>query len=59
MVGHLQRLKLGSLACGGVTWVIHRLSQETLNFLMYMLGYKVALEQDLSIGAIFRRKKYL
>jgi hypothetical protein len=24
-----------------------------------MLGCKVALEQDLSIGAIFRRKKYL
>jgi hypothetical protein len=26
---------------------------------MYMLGCKVALEQDLSIGAIFRRKTYL
>jgi hypothetical protein len=24
-----------------------------------MLGYKVALEQDLSIGTIFRRKNYL
>jgi hypothetical protein len=24
-----------------------------------MLGCKVALEQDLSIGAIFRRKNYL
>ena len=26
---------------------------------MQMLGCKVALEQDLSIGAIFRRKNYL
>jgi hypothetical protein len=26
---------------------------------MYMLGCKVALERDLSIGAIFRRKSYL
>jgi hypothetical protein len=26
---------------------------------MYMLGCKVALEQDVSIGAIFRRKNYL
>ena len=25
----------------------------------YKLGYKVALEQDLSIGAIFRRNNYL
>ena len=25
---------------------------------MYMLGCKVALEQDLSIGAIFRRETY-
>ena len=25
---------------------------------MYMLGCKAALEQDLSIGAIFRRKTY-
>ena len=41
------------------TSVIHRLSPEILNFSMYMLGYKVALEQDLSIGAIFRRKNYL
>jgi hypothetical protein len=41
------------------TSVIYSLSQEILNFSMYMLGYKVALEQDLSIGAIFRRKKYL
>jgi hypothetical protein len=39
--------------------VIHSLSQEILNFSMYMLGCKVALEQDLSIVAIFRRKKYL
>jgi hypothetical protein len=42
-----------------VTSVIHRLSREILDFLMYMLGCKVALEQDLSIGAIFRRKTYL
>ena len=41
------------------TSVIHSLSQEILNFSMYMLGCKVALEQDLSIGAIFRRKNYL
>jgi hypothetical protein len=40
--------------------LVHRLSQEILsNFSMYMLGCKVALEQDLSIGAIFRRKNYL
>ena len=39
--------------------MIHSLSQEILNFSMYMLGCKVALEQDLSIVAIFRRKKYL
>jgi len=26
---------------------------------MYMLVCKVALEQDVSIGAIFRRKNYL
>ncbi len=38
--------------------MIHRLSQEILNFSMYMLGCKVALEQDLSIGTIFRRKNY-
>ena len=44
-----------------MTSVIHRLSREISNFLMYMLGCKVALdlEQDLSIGAIFRRKTYL
>ena len=41
------------------TSVIHRLSQEILNFCMQMLGCKVALEQDLSIGAIFRSKNYL
>jgi hypothetical protein len=41
------------------TSVIHSRSQEILNFSMYMLGCKVALEQDLSIGAIFRRKNYL
>ena len=58
MVGDLQRLKLGSLACRGVTSVIHRLSQKILNFCMQMLGCKVALEQDLSMGAIFRRKNY-
>jgi hypothetical protein len=39
--------------------VIHSLSQEILNFSMYMLGCKVALEQDLSIGAIFRRNNRL
>ena len=33
---------------GGVTSVIQRLSQKILNFLLYMLGCKVALEQDLS-----------
>jgi hypothetical protein len=41
------------------TSVIRSLSQEILNFSMYILGCKVALEQDLSIGAIFRRKNYL
>ena len=59
MIGDLQRLKLGSLACRGVTSVIHRLSQKILNFCMQMFGCKVALEQDLSIGTIFRLKKYL
>jgi hypothetical protein len=39
--------------------VIHRLSRKILNISMYMLGCKVALEHDLSIGAIFRRKTYL
>ena len=39
--------------------MIHRLSRKILNFLMYVLVCKVALEQDLSIGAIFRRKTYL
>jgi hypothetical protein len=39
--------------------VIQCLIQEILNFSMYMLGCKVALDQDLSIGAIFRRKNYL
>jgi hypothetical protein len=34
-------------------------SQEILNFAMYMLGRKVALEHFLSIGAIFRSKTYL
>ena len=48
-----------SLLTEAATSVIHRLSQEILNFSMYMLGCKVALEQDLSIGAIFRRKNYL
>ena len=38
------------------TSVIHSLSLEILNFSMYMLGCKVALEQDLSIGAIFMVK---
>jgi hypothetical protein len=38
--------------------VIHMLSQEILNVCMHMLGRKVALEQDLSIGTIFRRKHY-
>ena len=51
-------MKLGSLAYRGVTSVIHRLSQKILNFCMQMLGCKVALEQDLSIGTIFRRKNY-
>jgi hypothetical protein len=41
------------------TSVIHSLSQEIWNFSMYMLVCEVALEQDLSIGAIFRRKNYL
>ena len=41
------------------TSVVHSLSQEILNFSMYMLGCTVALEQDLSIRAIFRRKNYL
>ena len=39
--------------------MIHTLSQEISNFSMYMLVCKVALEQDVSIGAIFRRKNYL
>ena len=40
--------------------MIHRLlvSQKILNFCMHMLGCKVALEQDLSIGTFFRRKNY-
>jgi hypothetical protein len=38
--------------------VVHRLSQKILNFCMHMLGCKVALEQDLSTGTIFRRKNY-
>ena len=42
-----------------MTSVKHRLSREISNFLMYMLGCKVVLEQDLSIGAILRRKTYL
>jgi hypothetical protein len=58
MVGDLKRLKLGSLACRGVTLVIHRLSQKILNFCMQMFDCKVALEQDLSIGTIFRRNNY-
>ena len=42
------------------TSVIHSLSQEILSFSMYILGCEVAsLEQDLSIGPIFRRKNYL
>jgi hypothetical protein len=41
------------------TLVIHSLTQEILNFSMYMLGCKAASEQDLSNGAIFRRKHYL
>ena len=51
-------MKLGSPAAPRVTSVIHRLSQKILNFCMQMLGCKVALEQDLSIGTIFRRKNY-
>ena len=39
--------------------MIHSLSQEISNLSMYMLGCKVALEQDLSFGAMFRRKDYL
>ena len=35
------------------TSVIHSLSRGILNFSMYMLGCEVALEQDLSIGALF------
>ena len=50
---------MSSILTEAATSVIHRLSQEILNFSMYMLGCKVALEQDLSIGAIFRRKNYL
>ena len=49
---------MSSILTEAATSVIHRLSQEILNFSMYMLGCKVALEQDLSIGAIFRRKTY-
>ena len=42
-----------------MTSLIHRLSRKILNFLMYMLGCKVAVDQDLSIGAIFRRRTSL
>ena len=49
---------MSSILTEAATSVIHRLSQEILNFSMYMLGCKAALEQDLSIGAIFRRKTY-
>jgi hypothetical protein len=38
--------------------VIYRLSRKILNFRMQMLGCKVELEQDLSIGTIFRSKNY-
>ena len=54
-------MKLGSIFDGGHDigdTAVHWLSQEILNFSMYMLGCKVALEQDLSIGTIFRRKTY-
>ena len=54
-------MKLGSPVAPHVISVIHRLSQKILNFCtsMQMLGCKVALEQDLSIGSIFRGKNYL
>ena len=51
-------MKLGSPVAPHVISVIHRLSQKILNFCMQMLGCKVALEQDLSIGTIFRGKNY-
>ena len=56
--GRPQSTYLSSIFSEAATSVIHRLSQEILNFSMYMLGCKAALEQDLSIGAIFRRKTY-
>ena len=51
-------MKLGSPAAPRMTLVICMLSKKILNFCMQMLGCKVALEQDLSIGTIFRRKNY-
>ena len=39
--------------------MIHKLSQEISNLCIQMLGCKVALEQDLSIGATFKRKNFL
>ena len=49
----MQSMKLGSLAAPTLSIVVHWLSQQILNFLMCMLGCKVALEQqDTSIGAM-------
>ena len=50
---------LSSVLIEAATLVIHMLSQEILNLSTYMLGCKVALDQDLSIGSILRRKNYL
>jgi hypothetical protein len=36
----------------------HKLNQEILDFSMWNSPWKVAFEQDLSIGAIFSGKKY-
>ena len=46
---------LSSILSEAATSVILWLSQEIFNFSMHILGCKVALEQDLSIGSIFRR----
>jgi hypothetical protein len=53
-----QSMKFYNPVCQTPNTVIHGLNQEILNFCMQMLGCKIALERDLSIGAIFRLNKY-
>ena len=62
-VPFFQRADLRARSCQiilaeAATLVIHRLSLDIFNFSMHMLGCKVALEQDLSIRAIFRHINY-